>query len=228
MHLDFSLGTRNNVRPINGLRRISRHGSPTDASVQLVNLNITLEQPDKKLALFGSADRYLRMIRDTFGVQIVSRDDELRLAGEQRPGRQGRGRAGADAAEAAPAGLAERRGRRPGDRPGGGRRAASSRPTRSTSTPRATRSSPRPTGQKRYVEAMLQARPDVLRRPGRHRQDVPRRRRGREHAEARAGPADRAGPPRRRGRRAARASCPATCRRRSTRTCARCSMPCTT
>jgi phosphate starvation-inducible PhoH-like protein len=48
-----------------------------------VNLNITLEQPDKKLALFGSADRYLRMIRETFGVQLVSRDDELRIAGER-------------------------------------------------------------------------------------------------------------------------------------------------
>ena len=47
-----------------------------------MQLNITLEQPDKKLALFGSADRYLRMIRDTFGVQVVSRDDELRLSGE--------------------------------------------------------------------------------------------------------------------------------------------------
>jgi phosphate starvation-inducible PhoH-like protein len=48
-----------------------------------VNLNITLEQPEKRLALFGSADRYLRMIRETFGVQIVSRDDEIRLAGDR-------------------------------------------------------------------------------------------------------------------------------------------------
>ena len=48
-----------------------------------MNLNITLEQPEKKLALFGSADRYLRMIRETFGVQIVGRDDELRLNGER-------------------------------------------------------------------------------------------------------------------------------------------------
>jgi phosphate starvation-inducible PhoH-like protein len=48
-----------------------------------VNLSITLEQPDKKLALFGSADRYLRMIRDTFGVQLVNRDDELRISGEK-------------------------------------------------------------------------------------------------------------------------------------------------
>jgi phosphate starvation-inducible PhoH-like protein len=48
-----------------------------------VNLNISLEQPEKKLALFGTADRYLRMIREAFGVQVVSRDDELRLAGER-------------------------------------------------------------------------------------------------------------------------------------------------
>jgi phosphate starvation-inducible protein PhoH and related proteins len=48
-----------------------------------VNLNITLEQPDKKLALFGSADKHLRMIRDAFGVQLVARDDELRLSGER-------------------------------------------------------------------------------------------------------------------------------------------------
>ena len=48
-----------------------------------MQLNITLEQPEKKLALFGSADRYLRMIRDTFDVQIVGREDQIRLTGEQ-------------------------------------------------------------------------------------------------------------------------------------------------
>jgi len=48
-----------------------------------VNLSITVEQPEKKLALFGTADRHLRMIRDTFGVQVTSRDDELRLSGER-------------------------------------------------------------------------------------------------------------------------------------------------
>jgi phosphate starvation-inducible PhoH-like protein len=48
-----------------------------------VNLSLTLEHPEKKLALFGSADRYLRMIRDTFGVQVVSRDDEVRLSGDK-------------------------------------------------------------------------------------------------------------------------------------------------
>ena len=49
----------------------------------IVNLSISLEQPDKKLALFGSADRHLRLIRDTFGVTVTSRDDELRLSGER-------------------------------------------------------------------------------------------------------------------------------------------------
>ena len=48
-----------------------------------MNLSITLEQPEKKLALFGSADRYLRMIRDTFGVQLVSREDEVRISGDR-------------------------------------------------------------------------------------------------------------------------------------------------
>jgi len=47
-----------------------------------VNLSITLEQPSKKLALFGSADRHLRLLRDAFGVQVVNREDELRVAGE--------------------------------------------------------------------------------------------------------------------------------------------------
>jgi phosphate starvation-inducible PhoH-like protein len=48
-----------------------------------VQLNIALEQPEKKLALFGSADRYLRMIRDTFGIQVIGKDEEIRLSGER-------------------------------------------------------------------------------------------------------------------------------------------------
>jgi phosphate starvation-inducible protein PhoH and related proteins len=47
-----------------------------------VTLNIPLEQPDKRLALFGAADRYLRLIRENFGVQVISRNDELKLVGE--------------------------------------------------------------------------------------------------------------------------------------------------
>jgi len=57
--------------------------SPRPTLVATVNLSITLEQPDKKLALFGSADRHLRMIRDALGVQLVNREDELRISGEK-------------------------------------------------------------------------------------------------------------------------------------------------
>jgi phosphate starvation-inducible protein PhoH and related proteins len=48
-----------------------------------VNLNIALEYPEKKLALFGSADRHLKMIREAFGVVLVARDDQLQLSGER-------------------------------------------------------------------------------------------------------------------------------------------------
>ncbi len=48
-----------------------------------MNLSITLEQPDKKLALFGSTDRHLRMIREAFGVTLTNREDEMRLGGER-------------------------------------------------------------------------------------------------------------------------------------------------
>jgi phosphate starvation-inducible PhoH-like protein len=48
-----------------------------------VDLSIVLELPDKKLALFGAADRHLRMIRDAFGVQVTNREDQLRLSGQR-------------------------------------------------------------------------------------------------------------------------------------------------
>ena len=68
----------------------------------------------------------------------------------------------------------------------------------------------------------------VRHRPGRHRQDLP------GHGQGRAGAADQAGQPhhpdpaRGRGGRAARASCPARSRRRSTPTCGRSTTRCTT
>jgi phosphate starvation-inducible PhoH-like protein len=48
-----------------------------------VQLNIALEQPEKKLALFGTADRNLRTIRQTFGVQVVGHDDRVTLSGDR-------------------------------------------------------------------------------------------------------------------------------------------------
>ncbi len=48
-----------------------------------MNLSIALEQPDKKLAIFGAADRHLKMIREAFGVHIIGRDDELQVSGDR-------------------------------------------------------------------------------------------------------------------------------------------------
>jgi phosphate starvation-inducible PhoH-like protein len=48
-----------------------------------VQLNIALEQPDKRLALFGAADRHLRTLREVFGVQVISRNDDLQISGQR-------------------------------------------------------------------------------------------------------------------------------------------------
>jgi phosphate starvation-inducible protein PhoH and related proteins len=47
-----------------------------------VQLNIHIEQPGKKLALFGPGDRTLRTLREAFGITLVARDDQLRMTGE--------------------------------------------------------------------------------------------------------------------------------------------------
>jgi hypothetical protein len=84
LNLDFWTVRRNNIGPVAGVPSRLGWGLKHRVAerVFIVNLSITVEQPDKKLALFGSADRYLRMIRDTFGVQLVSRDDEIKISGD--------------------------------------------------------------------------------------------------------------------------------------------------
>lgn len=47
-----------------------------------LNLSITLDQPEKKLALFGPADRHLRTLREALNVAMVSRGDQLLVSGE--------------------------------------------------------------------------------------------------------------------------------------------------
>jgi phosphate starvation-inducible PhoH-like protein len=49
------------------------------SSLELV---IKLEEPGKRVGLFGSSDRHLRMIRDSLGVRISARDSSLKLSGE--------------------------------------------------------------------------------------------------------------------------------------------------
>ncbi len=46
-----------------------------------MELNIALEQPDKAATLFGPADRHLRMIRESLGVQIFARAGQIKLTG---------------------------------------------------------------------------------------------------------------------------------------------------
>lgn len=48
-----------------------------------VQLTIEIEQPNKKLALFGAADRHLRMMREAFPLHIVGRDDHIQLSGDK-------------------------------------------------------------------------------------------------------------------------------------------------
>ncbi len=46
-----------------------------------MELTITLENPQKLGALFGPADRHLKMIRQTLGVQIFARAGQIKLTG---------------------------------------------------------------------------------------------------------------------------------------------------
>lgn len=46
-----------------------------------VSVNVTIENPQKRLTLFGAADKNLRMLREAFGVGVVAREGELRLTG---------------------------------------------------------------------------------------------------------------------------------------------------
>ncbi len=46
-----------------------------------MELTITLDDSGKRVALFGSGDRHLRLIRGAFGVQISARDSTIKLSG---------------------------------------------------------------------------------------------------------------------------------------------------
>jgi phosphate starvation-inducible PhoH-like protein len=49
-----------------------------------LELTITLEDAGKRAALFGSADRHLRLIRGALGVQISARESTLKVSGTAR------------------------------------------------------------------------------------------------------------------------------------------------
>ena len=49
-----------------------------------MELSIKLEDPRTRGALFGPADKHLKMIREAMGVQIFSRDDQIKLTGSAK------------------------------------------------------------------------------------------------------------------------------------------------
>ncbi len=46
-----------------------------------MELTVKVEDPQKVGTLFGPADRHLRMIRETLGVQVFARGGQIRLTG---------------------------------------------------------------------------------------------------------------------------------------------------
>jgi len=56
----------------------------TDSEVQVLELSITLEQPERYGLLFGPADRHLKMIRQALDVQIFARDGQVRITGSAK------------------------------------------------------------------------------------------------------------------------------------------------
>jgi phosphate starvation-inducible protein PhoH and related proteins len=50
-----------------------------------VEVSIEFRSPDEALAVFGSQDRHLRMLRERYDVTIVARNGTLKLVGEDQP-----------------------------------------------------------------------------------------------------------------------------------------------
>ena len=49
-----------------------------------MELSITLDNPQRRLALFGPGDRNLKMIREAFDVQIFAREGQVKIIGSNR------------------------------------------------------------------------------------------------------------------------------------------------
>ena len=49
-----------------------------------MELSVTLENPQKAASLFGPADRHLKMIRETLGVQIFAREGQIKVTGSAK------------------------------------------------------------------------------------------------------------------------------------------------
>ena len=58
------------------------HETLTSSKVDMIDTTISFESQDQIRALFGPGDEYLRLVRETIGIDVVLRGDELRLQGE--------------------------------------------------------------------------------------------------------------------------------------------------
>ena len=187
------------------------------------SLTLTLDDRDEALLLFGSRDQHLRLIRETLGVRLVARGDFVHVEGTpvqvdqaQRIfqqlrlllKKQGKLTQETCAASWPSSAAVERR-----------RSAEPARHRRQPPGP-ATHRWPGP-----LRSRPARQRPDLLHRPGRHRQDLPRRRHGRQPAAAEAVSARSSWSALRSRPARNSASCPATSWPRSTRICGRCSTP---
>ena len=74
--------TRN--KALQGQREFSAPAVPATVEYPVVELSITLEDPQKRNVLFGPADRHLKMVRQAMGVQIFAREGQVRISGEAR------------------------------------------------------------------------------------------------------------------------------------------------
>lgn len=55
----------------------------------MTEATISMESQEQIRALFGPRDRYLRMVQDSLGIDVLLRGDELRLVGDKEPVSQG-------------------------------------------------------------------------------------------------------------------------------------------
>ena len=49
-----------------------------------MQITVPLEQPNKRVGLYGSANKNLRLLREATGVRVVDRDEEVRLVGDAK------------------------------------------------------------------------------------------------------------------------------------------------
>ena len=192
-----------------------------------MELTLTLDRPDQRLGLFGPGDRYLKLVRDSLDVQLFARDGKVKIAGAadnvaraaavlqqlQRQQKLTPHLSETDVVDALTSAAGPRQ-----PLPEGAVDVLSQGQIIKPKTP----------GQTRYLEAMRVSDLVFCIGPAGTGKTYLAVAVAVHMLKHRAGQAADPGPPGRGGRARSWASCPATCRPRSTPTCARCSTPCTT